>query len=110
MRGLAEGPSPTPEPEWEWDELCLVDNFLPRPPSDDVEPLVDLGLGELKFTKGWTGRSSPARGPVDRIKSAKSRMDSVWIRGSRASGLATEDFLDDEVVGGLLRDDDRAGR
>ena len=112
MRGLAEGPSPIPEFDCAWD--CFVDSFLPSPPSEDDEPLAGLEAGAAKDTKGLTGRSSAAEGPVDRMKSAKSRIDSVWMRGSLARGLRPiglfRDDLLGEAVGPLFRAAVRAGK
>lgn len=81
-------------------EPCLVDGFLTSPPKDDVDPFVpllegllaglvgDFAFVGLRATNGCTARSSPGAGPVDRMKSAKSRIDSLLIRGSRALGFA----------------------
>lgn len=66
----------------------LVDSFRP---SEDDEMLLGFELGFCPFmlTKGCTGFSWPGEGPVDRMKSAKSRIDSDSIFGSLASGLVT---------------------
>ena len=66
---------------------CLeVDILRPR---EEVEWLPDFWPLLLMLTKGWMGFSWPGEGPVERIKSAKSRMDSDSILGSRARGLVT---------------------
>lgn len=78
IRGLAEGPSRLREP------CCLVDEFRP---IDVEDPFGDFKPLPLMLTKGCTVFSWPGEGPVDRMKSAKSRMDSDSMRGSRASGL-----------------------
>ena len=65
----------------------LVDNFRPR---EDVDPWLAFGVcPPLTLTNGCTGFSCPGEGPVDRMKSAKSRIDSDSIFGSLASGLVT---------------------
>lgn len=73
------------------DPLALPDCFdmdILRP-RDDVDWLPDFWPFPLMLTKGCTGFSCPGEGPVERIKSAKSRMDSDSIFGSLASGLVT---------------------
>lgn len=89
MRGLAEGPSP-PMSEFtlEWLGVCFVDILRPMALMEAEDPVGDFALAAVcKFTNGCTGRSWPGDGPVDRMKSAKSRIDSASIRGSRARGL-----------------------
>jgi hypothetical protein len=66
---------------------CLeIDILRPR---EEVDWLPDFWPFPLMLTKGCTGFSCPGEGPVDRIKSAKSRIDSDSILGSLASGLVT---------------------
>ena len=78
IRGLADGPSIARELN------CLVDVFLP---IDEEETFGDTRPFPLMLIKGCGAFSWPGEGPVDRIKSAKSRMDSDSMRGSLASGL-----------------------
>jgi hypothetical protein len=114
VRDFAEGPSATTELDREWPAPCLRDNFLPSPVAAAGDPLVDLPLAPVRVTKDCTGRSSRPVGPVDRIKSAKSRIDSARMRGSLASGLSPPDDLmeGDRLavgVGPLPREAVRAG-
>lgn len=83
-RGLAEAES-------EREFGCFVDILRPR---DDVDPLV-VGPLTATFTNGCTVFSCPGAGPVDLMKSAKSRIDSLSMRGSLASGLDTTFLLGD---------------
>jgi hypothetical protein len=62
---------------------CFIDVFRP---TEVEEPLFDFKPLPLMFTKGCGAFSWPGEGPVDRMKSAKSRIDSDSMRGSRASG------------------------
>lgn len=76
-RGLADGPSMLREPS------CLCDVLRPM---EVVEPFGDFMPLPLILTKGCGDFSWPGEGPVERMKSAKSRMDSASMRGSLASG------------------------
>lgn len=76
MRGLADGPSLTIEPGLELLGLCLVENLLPSPLMAVDDAFGDSVAELANETNGWTGRSPPDDGPVDRMKSAKSRIDS----------------------------------
>lgn len=78
MRGLADSPFIARELD------CLVDIFLPM---EEEEPFGDIRPLPLMLRKGCGAFSWPGEGPVDRIKSAKSRMDSDSMRGSLACGL-----------------------
>ena len=106
MRGLAEGLSKPRGP------FCLVDILRPR---EEVEAFAGRGPLPLTLTNGCTGFSWPGEGPVDRMKSAKSRIDSPSMRGSLASCLPTtfrlgEDFAGAAGTGPLLLDADLDGR
>lgn len=90
---------------------CFVDTLRP---SEDVEVFEDFGPLPLMWTKGCTLFSCPGEGPVDRMKSAKSRMDSPSMRGSRASCRVTTFLLGEARcwvdVGPWLLGADRLGR
>jgi hypothetical protein len=78
---------------------CLSDDLRPTEADD---PCADVEPFPLMLTNGCTGFSWPGGGPVDRIKSAKSRMESESMRGSRARGLVTTFRLDDGLWCGAV--------
>lgn len=88
-----------------------MESLLPRPLIAVVELFGDCVAELDRETKGCTGRSWPGEGPVDRMKSAKSRIESDWMRGSLASGLGPTDFLVEvgRPPGPLFREPVRAG-
>jgi hypothetical protein len=90
---------------------CFVDNLRP---SEDVDAFADFEPLPLTLMNGCGGLSWPGEGPVDLMKSAKSRIDSCSTRGSLASCLPTTFLLGDDLVGAatgpLLREDDLLGR
>ena len=80
----------------------------PLRPSEDVELL------PLRLTKGCTFFSCVFEGPVERMKSAKSRIDSCSTRGSLARGRVTTFLLGEDLcgtaTGPLLLEVDLLGR
>jgi hypothetical protein len=104
MRGLVDRPSEARVP------FCLVESLRP---SEDDEAFVDLGPLPLMATNGCTFFSCPGEGPVERIKSARSRMESCSMRGSLASWRPTTFLLGEALCGAgtgpLLLDADLVG-
>jgi hypothetical protein len=69
---------------------------------EEEEPLVALAPVAPSANR-CTGFSSPGAGPVDRIKSAKSRIESPFTCGSLANGFLIDLLLlDVEGMGPLL--------
>jgi hypothetical protein len=104
-RGLVDGLSIARGP------FCFIETLRP---SVDVEAFAGRGPLPLMLTKGCTALSWPGDGPVERIKSAKSRRDACSMRGSLARGLPTTFLLGEgfcgAATGPLLLEDDLDGR